>query len=88
MNNLLNDLYNEVLGKTWNIESINNRFNALSRTLRLKESNLTEVAQLMKDKTHIETLVVKISQRFGQLGLTLRSFDELDKNISKYYEEN
>ncbi|MFM7854122.1 MAG: hypothetical protein ACKO96_19920, partial [Flammeovirgaceae bacterium] len=87
MNNLLNDLYNEILGKTWNIESINNRFNAMGRTLRLKEGNAAEVIQIMKDRTQIEELIENISQRFNQMGLELKSFEELNKLISKYYEE-
>ncbi|MEO7990067.1 MAG: hypothetical protein ABI663_11025 [Chryseolinea sp.] len=88
MNNLLNDLYNEILGKTWNIESVINKFDAMTRTLRLRESNMVEVEQMMKNTTHIEQLIEKIGQRLREIGVTLKSFDELDRQIATYYEEN
>jgi len=88
MNNALNELYNEILGKTWNIESIKSKFDAMIKTLRQRESNPTQVEQLMKNRTHIEELTTKISQRLNQLGMTMKSFNDLEKQISDYYEEN
>lgn len=88
MNTSLNDLYNEILNKTWNIESVINKVDAMTKAIRLRESNMVEVNQLMKNRIHIEELVERITQRLSQLGVTLKSFDELTRQISNYYEEN
>ena len=88
MNTLLIDLYNEMLGKNWNIESINNKFNAMNGTLRLRETNIVEVQELMKNKTHVEELAEKISNRLKELGIALNAFNELERQNSNYYEEN
>jgi uncharacterized membrane protein len=88
MNNLLNDLYNEILSKDWNIEAINNKFEAMIKTLKLSNDNSSEVEGIMQNRTHIEELIKRISQRLNQLGITIRSFEELERRIEGYYEEN
>ena len=88
MNNLLNDLYNEMLSKNWNVDSINNKLNAMSKTLRLRESNLIEVQQMMANQTHMEELIEKMGKRLSELGITLKAFNDLDREISNYYEVN
>jgi hypothetical protein len=86
MNNLLNDIYNEILGKSWNIESIKNRLNAMTTTLKQRDSDPAKVDVIMKNKTHIEELMERISTRLDELGITLKAFTDLNRHVSNYYE--
>lgn len=88
MNNLLNTLYNEVLGRAWDMEGIKNRLNAMTKTLKSKATNVAEVTALMQNQSQVEDLMKSVAHRFNELGITLEAFNDLDREISSYYEEN